>query len=148
MLSWNGEAAILEIFNATAEGLLRAAAYFQAGYRELLAVPYPPASKPGQFPHFRSGHGVLSVDFDPQTIAEVARTQTIRLGYNRAVPPGQHWSYSRGRGTTPPSYYMVALEIGHRRDGTPWDRRGLAAAMNQLARGMVASALTQKAATP
>lgn len=142
-LTWNGQAAILEIYNATAQGLLNASAYFQAHYRQMLSTPYPPASRPGQYPHYRSGHGWLSVDFDPQTVSAVAQSMTIRLGYNRSIPPGMHWSYGPRGGTTPPSYYMVALEISA-------NRSGLAAAAAALAPGIAVAALgaARQHATP
>ena len=79
-VQWNGNA-IHEIEDASAKGLLRAAVYVQTHLMQRLNKPYPPASKPGQYPAKRTGHGQAGVLYEPESIDEVARRQAVKIGY-------------------------------------------------------------------
>lgn len=59
---WNGNAPWV-VRSAIADGMERAAADVKAAMRRNLNVPYPPASRPGQFPRRRTGRLRKSIDY-------------------------------------------------------------------------------------
>lgn len=79
-VNWNDNA-IHEIEDASGAGLLRAAVYVQSHLMQRLNKPYPPASKPGDYPAKRTGHGQAGVVYEPEDAQTVARRQGVKIGY-------------------------------------------------------------------
>lgn len=90
MLEYDSEAAKLRIENASAEALLRVAAYFWTQHSLRLGKanprPYLDSSKPGEYPRRRTGAGQSALAFEPTTREAVARTQAIRVGFRQNEP--------------------------------------------------------------
>lgn len=64
-----------------ATNLLEAAFYLQAGLKDNLSTSYPPASRPGEYPHGRTWHGRDSVVVQPATAEEIAQVGYVRIGF-------------------------------------------------------------------
>lgn len=103
MTVWNGKSAILQIRNASAESLMRAALFFQAQHQQRLAKsnprPYNNSSKPGEYPRARTGAGRAGVLVDPPNLAGVASEGRVRVGYVQNT------------------FYMLVLELRYDRLG-------------------------------
>lgn len=84
-VNWNGDAAKRFLGEATAEGLLMAAVYFQTQHKNRLNLSNPPpylnSSKPGEYPRARTGFGRDNTAYDPETKAAVYLQQSVRIGY-------------------------------------------------------------------
>lgn len=82
-LRWRGEQAKEALRLEMAKRLLAAAVLLQSELKRELSDPYPPASVPGQFPRLRTGWLRSHVLIAPASVAEIARTLEVRLGYAR-----------------------------------------------------------------
>ena len=82
-----------------AELLVRVAVLVTTGQKQALSKSYPPASKPGEYPRGRTWGGRDGVVFRPERISDLAREQTVKIGYLQN------------------SWYMASLEVFHRRLG-------------------------------
>lgn len=102
-ITWNGDEAKQQIAHASAEGLLRAAVFFQDVHRRRLNVsnprPYKAPSKEGEYPRARSGFGRDNCVFEPSSVSEVEKKQYVRIGFTKNA------------------FYMLLLELRHRRKG-------------------------------
>lgn len=70
------------------KSLLLAAVVVQSEMKKSLNTPYPPASKPGEFPHYRTGNLRESIVIDPKTPAECAAQGRVRIGYAKRAHYG------------------------------------------------------------
>lgn len=102
-VKWNGDAAKLEIEDASADGLLRGAVFFQTQHKHRVNVsnprPYLNSSKPGEYMRARTGFGRDNCAYEPITKAEIAKEQAVRIGFFENAK------------------YMLILEIFRRRKG-------------------------------
>lgn len=88
-LNFQGGAAKALIERRIGSVLIEAAKSVQIGLMKALEKnSYPPASKVGEFPHWRTGNLVNSVMYDPTDPATVGRERRIRIGYSIAAPYG------------------------------------------------------------
>ena len=71
--------AVLKIEAASADALARCAIFLSARLREALAVPYPPASRPGEIPRKRTGRLQHSVAYTVDR-----KGMTARVGVSAA----------------------------------------------------------------
>ena len=76
-----------------AKRLLRAAVFFQQHHQQQLQTSFPPASKPGEYPHKRTGFGIANVVYGPTDVAGI-----IAAGFKVRV------------GEVRNAFYMVLLE--------------------------------------
>lgn len=72
----------------TGQLLVAAAIAVQSDLKRSLSTSYPPASKPGEFPHWRTGNLRESVMYDPTDPKKVGRQRFIRIGYATRAPYG------------------------------------------------------------
>lgn len=102
-LKWNGDVVKLEIKKASAEGLLRAAVFFQAQHMQRLNIsnprPHTTPSQPGEYPRKRTGFGQANVMYQPASVDEIAAEGAVRIGYLQ------------------PAFYLLVLELALRRHG-------------------------------
>jgi hypothetical protein len=78
---WEGDAAKQLVRDRVAQSLIAIAALVQGEHMRDLSQSYPPASRPGEFPHGRTWNLRSSVDYEPKSKADVAATGRIRIGY-------------------------------------------------------------------
>lgn len=81
--TWNGDAAKRLVRERAAKALLAAAATLVAEHKRDLSTSYPPASRAGEFPHGRTWNLRSAVDSEPKSVAEVAQSLRVRVGYRR-----------------------------------------------------------------
>jgi phage gpG-like protein len=74
---WNGPAALAEVERLTGLRIEAAAIHLQNRWKENVSVPYPPASRPGEPAHKRSGHYRRSLTHDMG-----AKKLSARVGTN------------------------------------------------------------------
>lgn len=102
-LRWHGDSLLEELDDACAEGLLRAAVFFQTTHKAKLSVsnprPHKTPSKPGEYPRLRTGFGRNAVMYEPTTKGEIKQTLTVKIGYLANA------------------WYMALLEVKRRRKG-------------------------------
>lgn len=79
------------------KSLLLAAVVVQSEMKKSLNTPYPPASKPGEFPHYRTGNLRESIVIDPSTPAECAALGRVRIGYAKRAHYGAILEVARQR---------------------------------------------------
>lgn len=63
--------------------IFRLAQTVQEEHRRRLSVPYPPASRKGEYPHRRSGNLGNSIAFRPDSAKAVMVTGSLRMAYLR-----------------------------------------------------------------
>lgn len=78
---------------------------------------YAHPSKPGEYPHKITGHGQQGVAYQPASVAEVAASLFVRIGYFRPVR------------------YMLVLELFRRRLGLVKTLRDLRATLKRIIGG-------------
>lgn len=82
-MAWNGDAMKANRRDQLAKRLIAAAIILQTEHTADLSSTYPPASKPGEFPHGRTWNLRSAIDYEPKTAAEVARDMEVRVGYQQ-----------------------------------------------------------------
>lgn len=79
--------------------LLAAALALQAAYRDDVSkgnpAPHDDPAPKGEFPRLRTGGGRANVAIAPATVPEVARAESVSVGFR---PGGMHLLYLSGRG--------------------------------------------------
>lgn len=70
-----------------AKKLLKCGAVFIAIMQGKLSVSFPPPSRVGEFPHWRTGTGRSAVTYLPADLATAAQTLRVRVGLRKA---GEH----------------------------------------------------------
>jgi hypothetical protein len=80
-LRWNGKAAVAKVRRVAAEYVFDAALLAQQELMDALDVPYPPASRPGEFPRRRTGNLRMSVEVFPKSVRQVMRTGSVTIRY-------------------------------------------------------------------
>jgi hypothetical protein len=68
--------------------LIRAATILEAAHQTNLLTRYPPSSKPGEYPHVRSGTLWRSVTHDPRTNTEAMKEGGVSVFYGPSAPYG------------------------------------------------------------
>lgn len=113
MLKWNGDAAFESIRRGAAQGLLRAATFFETQHSIRVASPNPPpyrdSSRAGEYPKLRTGAGRSGLSHEPVTLAEAAASLQVRVGFRK----GRH--------------HLLILELSKR-----FNRLGLERTMKDL----------------
>jgi hypothetical protein len=79
-----------------ARQLIEVGATLTERHRAMLGVPYPPASKEGEYPHHRSGLLQVSVDYEPKTADQVIANGKVTVSYDLSIAP--HGEYMAGMG--------------------------------------------------
>lgn len=77
--------------------LIAAAITLQSAYKQKVSQSYPPASKPGQYPRWRTGTGREATGYEPEAPDEAGRAGAVRIGWSKS---GDHMGileYFRGR---------------------------------------------------
>jgi hypothetical protein len=119
---WNGDAAYRAIEDGAAKGLLAAGVLFFNTHTLRVSRPNPPphadSSKPGEYPRLRTGLGQRALRMVPTTVAEVARSGKVTLGYAK----GDH--------------HLLILELAR-------DRLGLARTLEDLRPQLAALAVAE-----
>lgn len=80
-----------------ARRLTAAAIFYVSQHQFRVGVPYPRASRPGEYMRKRTGTGQKSVSFTPTTQAEIFQTLTIQIGYAAIAPYMPELEIARGR---------------------------------------------------
>lgn len=70
-----------------AKKLIKCAIVFIGIMQRNLSTSFPPASVPGEFPHWRTGTGRSNVSYAPQDVVTVKQTLSVKVGVRLA---GQH----------------------------------------------------------
>ena len=77
--------------------LIAAAITMQTAYKRHVSASFPPASKPGEYPRWRTGTGREATGYDPEAPDEAGRARAVRVGWGKS---GDHMGileYFRGR---------------------------------------------------
>lgn len=77
--------------------LIAAAAAVQQEMWHGLSTAYPPASKPGQYPHYRTHDLRDGIVYEPQDELTAGRERKVRIGYSVVVFYGAILELKRGR---------------------------------------------------
>jgi hypothetical protein len=84
-MPWYGEQEKRRINLLVARKMIAAAEVLRDRHRDDLGVGYPPASRPGEFPHRRTGRMQLSVTVTPSVPEQVVETRTVQVSYHPDV---------------------------------------------------------------
>ena len=77
--------------------LIAAAITMQTAYKRHVSASFPPASRKGEYPHWRTGTGREATGYDPEAPDEAGRAGAVRVGWGKS---GDHMGileYFRGR---------------------------------------------------
>lgn len=66
-------------------------------HKEQLGVPYPPSSRPGEFPRRRTGNLRKSTVVRPIRVDEIRRTGQVKVGFLERAFYGEILEYSMDR---------------------------------------------------
>lgn len=66
-------------------------------HKQALATPYPPSSKPGQYPRRRTGNLKRSTVVRPISVSEIQRTGKVSVGFLDRAYYGEILEYEMGR---------------------------------------------------
>lgn len=84
-MQWDDKLAKLLISRLIAKKMLAVGELLRDTHRLDLSVPYPPASKPREYPHRRTGKMILSVTVSPSTPEMVMQTKVVQVSYHPDV---------------------------------------------------------------
>lgn len=107
---WRGADVMLEIDKATIRGMERACRFVCRKLRETISKPSPPASRPGEPPHRRSGKLSRAIRW---SVSRVSRTGTIWL---QGAKYG-YWLDSGTRSILPRPWILVTVMRHYRTIG-------------------------------
>lgn len=126
---WNGGRAPWVVRSAIADGMERAAIFLRRGMKRRLAIPYPPASRPGQSPHKRTGNLQRSVDYwlDRKTLK-------VWVGPSERAVYGIYLEYGAPRRNLLPRPWMAPEMKSSARKVTNIINRAATIAFNKYAR--------------
>lgn len=97
-VTWNGDARFHETQKQIAQKLQYAAVQFFNQHTQRLGVPYPPASKRGEYPHKRTGFGQANVRYAPADAqAIIAAGLKVRIGIAENAWYMLHLEKAKGR---------------------------------------------------
>jgi hypothetical protein len=96
-MAWFGEQAKVRIRGALANRLLAAAQLLKDTHQFRLATRFPPASKSGQYPRYRTGNLYRACTYEPKSPTEVARTQQVEVYVDQAKAPYDQKLIDSGR---------------------------------------------------
>lgn len=84
----NTREALNAIDKQTGTLLIACAISVQSQAKRDFSTSYPPASKPGEFPHGRTWNLRESIMYDPDDPVKVGREGQVRIGYSTRAPYG------------------------------------------------------------
>ncbi len=64
--------------------LVAAAIAMQSHFKRSVSKSYPPASKPGEYPRWRTGTGREATGYEPEDPKDAGKAQAIRVGWSKA----------------------------------------------------------------
>lgn len=103
-LDWHGKQVLRHVNRLTAEYLLDIGLLAQQTLMDRLNTPYPPASRPGEFPHRRTGRLRQSVGVEPNTVEGImANRYALTLYYE---PEGYYGDILTAKGRLGPADVM------------------------------------------
>ena len=83
--------------NVTGQLLLAAAAHVQGNLQRALSISYPPASKTGEYPHWRTGNLRASVMIEPRDVRQIGKDREVKVGFAQQGFYGGILELFRGR---------------------------------------------------
>lgn len=96
-LTWNGARAQADVERKVGTVLVRTAIEVQSELMKELSKAYPPASRVGEFPHYRTLNLRESIVYEPADPAEAGRLGRVRVGYAQKGYYGAILELFRGR---------------------------------------------------
>ena len=94
-------------------------------HRKRLDIPYPPASKPGEYPRKRTGNLKRSTVVRPLSVAEVSSSGQVKIGFLERAYYGVILEYEMGRtglGKTIQDIIRTRVKGGRLPNGITWTR--------------------------
>ena len=73
IFKWNGPQVLSIVRKGVKEGMKAAAEFTEEKMKELVSIPYPPASEPGQPPHLRTGDFRDAITHEVSSDGKIAR---------------------------------------------------------------------------